>query len=150
MGRLLSDQVSQRPEVEVEIVVLEAELGLQFLHPVSQQHERLAEPLDLVVGERPALDPTESLALHQLAKQVDQRQHEPCEALLELLRFGVHSPGEGGVEAIELVTEQAQVAVDGVHEPALLPAKLYGGQGPVHVNDSAVSSRSSSSTRARN
>src|SRR5881227_358253 len=76
-------QPAQRPEVEVEVLVLEPELVLELLHPLLEQHERLAEPLDLVGRERAALDPPERLALHQLTQQLDQREHELGQALLE-------------------------------------------------------------------
>src|SRR5213593_3460888 len=45
------EQVAERAEAEVEVAVLEAELRLELLHPPLELHERLAEALDLLVGQ---------------------------------------------------------------------------------------------------
>ncbi len=56
---LFLDQVTQGPEVEVEVFVCEAELVFELLHPLGELHICLSEPFDLVVGQRAALDPAE-------------------------------------------------------------------------------------------
>src|SRR5437762_2386590 len=73
---LLLKQVPQRPEVQVELGVLESERRLQLLHALLEPHERLAEPLDLVLRERALLHPPDSLTLHQLTQELDQRQNQ--------------------------------------------------------------------------
>src|SRR5947199_2732961 len=78
-----SEQVSERLEVQVQVAVLETELALQLLHPLLELHERLAEPFDLLVRQRPLVHPAQRLPLHQLAEQLDQRQHELSQALLD-------------------------------------------------------------------
>src|SRR4051795_4325366 len=78
-----------------EVFRLEAEVGPQLLEALLELHERLAEALDLLGAERPALDAPHRLALHQLAQQVDHREHERGQALLDLLGVGVDAAGHG-------------------------------------------------------
>src|SRR3954453_15996360 len=80
-----SHQLTQRPEVQVQVLVLQSESLLQLLHALLQEHECLAEPLDLVRGQGAALDAAEPLTLHQLPKQLDQSQNELRQALLEVV-----------------------------------------------------------------
>src|SRR5918992_1116637 len=102
--RETSEQIAERPEVEVQVAVLEAELALELLHPTLELHERLAEPLDLLVGERALLHPTQRLPFHQLPEELDQRQH-----LLHALGICVDSLGEGRADAVELRGELLEV-----------------------------------------
>src|SRR3954471_15149672 len=128
-GDAPSQEVSQRAEVEVEIRVLQAELGLELVHSLREAHEGEAETLGLVVVERPPLHPPKRLALHQLAQQLDQRQHELREPLLDLLRVGFDTARRRGAAAAEI-----ECCCDRLrHCPP--PPKLYGAQGPVHVTD---------------
>src|SRR3954453_7933407 len=78
-----------------EVLRLEAEVGPQLLQALLELHERLAEALNLIRAERPALDAPHRLALHQLAQQVDDGEHERREALLDLLRVGVDAARHG-------------------------------------------------------
>jgi hypothetical protein len=71
------------------VVVVEPELGPQLLHAALELHERCPEPLDLLGGERAALDPAHGLALHQLAHEVDEHEHQSGEAALDVLGVGV-------------------------------------------------------------
>src|SRR5690242_11611805 len=89
---LLLEQVPQRSEVEVQVGVLEPERRLELLHAVGEEHERLPEPLDLVVVERPLLHAAKRLTFHQLPQELDQRQDELCKAAFDLLRVGVDAP----------------------------------------------------------
>src|SRR5204863_3570628 len=98
----VSHQLPQRPEVQVQVLVLQAEGLLQLLHPLLEEHERLTQPLDLLRGERPALDPPERLALHELAEELHQRQHELRQPLLEVVAVGVDPPAKRAVQAVEL------------------------------------------------
>src|SRR5256885_15300781 len=98
---LPSEEVPERPEVEVEVLVLEPELRLQLLHPLAQPHERLAEPLDLLVRQGSLLHPPHRLALHQLAEELDQRQDELRQAALHRLRVAVDPAREDAAELLE-------------------------------------------------
>ena len=71
------------PEIEVQVLRVEPELLAQLLHPPVELHERLPEPLDLLVDRRAAVDPAQRLALHQLAEQLDDGQHELGQAALD-------------------------------------------------------------------
>src|SRR5207248_3588199 len=52
-----SQQVSERPEIDVEVTIFELEMFLELLHPLIELHERLPHALDLVVRQRPRLHP---------------------------------------------------------------------------------------------
>src|SRR4051794_38294329 len=85
---------SERPQVEVQVLLLQAERLPELLHPLLEQHERLAEALDLVRGQRAALDAPKGLTLHELSQQLDQRQYEPGESLLHVLAVRRHAAPE--------------------------------------------------------
>src|SRR5207237_9868795 len=110
-----------------------------LLHPRLELHERLAEPVDLLVGERAVLHPAQRLALHQLPEELDQRQHELSEALLDTFRIGVHPPREGLLDVLELARDPTEVAarreelVDGAGAHAPSAPNEYGGHGPVQT-----------------
>src|SRR3954471_13487572 len=87
--RMSLQQVSQRPEVQVQVVLRQAELARQLLHPLLEEHERLPEALDLLGVGGAGVDPAQRLALHELAQQLDDREHELSEAALHVLRLGV-------------------------------------------------------------
>src|SRR5947207_2167314 len=87
------EQVSERPEVDVQVTVLQLEMLLELLHTLIEPHEGLPHALDLLVGQRVQLHTPQRLPLHQLAQQLDQRQHELREAALDLVRIGVDAAG---------------------------------------------------------
>src|SRR5690348_9039889 len=99
-------------------------------------HERQAELFDLLVGQRPVVHPPERLALHQLAQQLDQRQHELRETLLDLLWIRGDAPGECVLDPIETLRREREVAaarentIGGHAGPS---TKLNGAQGPVQT-----------------
>src|SRR5689334_10771792 len=80
------EQVPEGTQVQVEVLVGEPEHVLELIHPFRQGHEGSSEALDLLVAQRAGLDPPHGLALHQLTQQLDQREDELGEALLESLR----------------------------------------------------------------
>src|SRR3954451_6876020 len=80
--------VEQGPEgsqIEVEVGRGEAVPGLQLVHRLLQAQQSEAEGLDLLLGEIALVDAAQRLRLHQLADELDDREHE-----LEQL------PGHGG------------------------------------------------------
>src|SRR5262249_9382879 len=103
------EEVPQRTEVEVEVLRLEAELGSELLHALVELHEGLAEPLDLLVGERAAVDAPQCLTLHELTQELDDRQHELREPALDALRVGVDAPRERVIEPRMIVGEEVEV-----------------------------------------
>ena len=54
---------AQRSQIQAEVLGRQAELLGQLRHPPVELHERLPEPLDLLVGQRAAVDPPQRLAL---------------------------------------------------------------------------------------
>src|SRR5205085_1190845 len=135
-----SEQTPERAQVEVELRVLQPERGLQLLHALLEEHERLSEALDLVVSQRALLHPAERLALHQLAQELDQRQDELRQTAFDLLRVGVDSPREGVADLLERARDPCDVAVrrqqlrlERCADGHAASAKLYGAQGPVQT-----------------
>src|SRR5690349_6516802 len=128
------EKSSQRPEVEAQVLVSEPELDLQLLHPLGELHERLSQPLDLLVVERACLHPPERLSFHQLAQQLDQRQHELRQSALDVLGIGAYAAregvdvAEGARDPVDVAARREQLRVELAHVAA---AKLYGAQGPV-------------------
>src|SRR5689334_15276077 len=108
LSALLSDQVSERTKVEVQILVSEAKGLLELVHPLREGHERRSEALDLLRSERSAFDPVHGLALHELAQQLDHGHHELRQTLLKLLTIGVDAACEPRVNALELLAEQTR------------------------------------------
>src|ERR1700682_4520205 len=68
-----SIQRSDRTEREIQVVVLKSERALQLRHSLFQLHQGVAEALDLVLGERPAIHATESLLLEESPHQLNDR-----------------------------------------------------------------------------
>ena len=80
-----SEQIAERPEVEIEIALLEPEVLRELVHALFELHERLAETLDLLVVEVPRLHAAKRLTFHELPEQLDQSEHELREPALEAL-----------------------------------------------------------------
>src|SRR5690606_20107643 len=121
-----SEEPAERSQVEVEVVVGEVERVLQLVHALLQRHQGPAEPFDLLVGEAARLDAPDRLALHQLAQQLDQREHELRQTARHVVTVGVDPHAGTSI------------------------TKLYGGQGPVTTACMSRWGRASSSARARN
>src|SRR5215213_10060812 len=78
------EKVAERPEIQVEVAVLELELPFQLLHAL----------LELLVGERALLHAPQRLPLHQLTQQLDEGEHELGEAAFDVLGVGVDAARE--------------------------------------------------------
>jgi hypothetical protein len=104
-----SEQASQRTEVEVEVLVREAERALELLHAGLERHERPAETLDRLVVEVARLHAPERLALHELAQELDDRQHELGEPPLDVLGIGVDAGRQRVVEPPEVARERVEI-----------------------------------------
>src|SRR5881398_2317286 len=143
-----SEQVAERPEVEIEIALIEPELLGQLLHPLLELHERLPEALDLLVVQVSRFHAAKRLAFHELPEQLDEREHELREPALDVLRVGLDAARQSAARPFEIASERLEVAareqepIDGVGHAAApsrsRTAKLYGGQGPVHANESSL------------
>ena len=102
-----------------------------------------------------------SVALHQLAEELDEREHELREAALDLLGVGVDAARKGVLDVLEPARDPVQVAgrgeelVDRVLRRAhavsspLVP-KEYGGHGPVQTSVSSGEAGSTRLTASRN
>src|SRR5207253_95356 len=80
-GRLLwlrgSEQAAERAEVEIEVSGGKAEALADVADRVLEPHERAPYVLGLLGREAAGLHAADRLALHQLAQELDQREHEP-------------------------------------------------------------------------
>src|SRR4051794_707155 len=140
-----SEEISQRPQTQVEIAVPKADLRLQFFHALREPHEREPETLDLLVVECPLLHPAKRLPLHELTQELHERQHELRQPPLDLLRVGVDAPRERIPDLLQLPRDRLHVPVRGEQAldavggqcQAAAPPKLYGAQGPVHTTVSS-------------
>src|SRR5690242_2033100 len=124
-----SEQVAERPEVQVQIRPLQPELGDQLVHSLLETHERLPEPVDLVVGERTVLHALQGLPLHQLPQKLDEREDELRETPLDRLRIRVDPAGERTPCTFEVTGQHLQVPVREeesitAHGPSCKLAKL--------------------------
>src|SRR5690606_2881681 len=156
------EEVAEGPEVEVEVVVLQPEQLLELLHALLQAQERGAQPLDLLVAERAALDASHGLALHELTQQLHQRQHQLRQPPLDTFGIRVHAARQPSIQTLDLLGHLVegfgarQHAVDGVlaHAPLLASRgsspKEYAGHGPVHSTSRSRRCAATRSTRARN
>src|SRR2546423_14688880 len=65
----LLHKVSQRPQIQIQVLVSELEFAFELIHSLREGKERLAQPFDLLGGQRPRLDPPKRLPLHHLPPQ---------------------------------------------------------------------------------
>src|SRR6478672_3097733 len=93
--RRFVEQAAQWAEVDVEIVDLE--MFLQHAHLLLETHQGGAELLDLHAVEASPLDPAQGLFLHQLAQQLDDREDQLDEPLLDPRRIEVDPLRELGL-----------------------------------------------------
>src|SRR5919201_4907089 len=139
-----SEQVSERPQVEVEVAVFESEMLLELAHPLLELHERLAKALDLLLAQGVVLHAPQRLPLHQLAKELDECEDELREPPLDLLRICVHAPRKGRRHMLQLPGDPREVhcaaqqlvdrRVARAHaSPSCSAANEYGGHGPVQM-----------------
>src|SRR6516165_8559093 len=98
----------------------------EFGHLLLQRHQGPADLFDLVVGERAIIHPPQRLPLHQLAEQLDDREDQGHQALLDRLRVcvnamapyrrallprchGTHQPGTSSSSLASLIRALAEV-----------------------------------------
>src|SRR2546429_575183 len=113
-GRLLwlrgSEQAAERAEVEIEVSGGKAEALADVADRVLEPHERAPHVLGLLGREAAGLHAADRLALHQLAQELDQREHEPRDRALHVLGIGVparrreiaHAPLQLRAQRLEL------------------------------------------------
>jgi multicomponent Na+:H+ antiporter subunit D len=82
----LGQQRAERPQVDVQVLRLQAEVLEQLVHPLIEPHEGVPEPLGLLVGDGAVFHPPQRLPLHELAQQFHHRQDEGGEPALRGLR----------------------------------------------------------------
>jgi len=71
--------------VQVQVFLAQAELLAELGHAPVELHEGAPEALDLVLRQSAAVDTAQRLALHDLAEQLDDRQHQLRQPALDVL-----------------------------------------------------------------
>src|SRR5262245_11399300 len=71
-----SDQLSDRPEIEVEILGLQTELRRDVAQRLLELHERTADVLHFLVSQRSRFHAADRLSLEQLSDELHEREHE--------------------------------------------------------------------------
>src|SRR5262245_27952881 len=73
--------VSQIPQLEPqrEILVLQAKMGLEFVHALLQPEQRQSQALDVIIRQVAAFDATDGLTLDQLTQRLDQSENQAHE-----------------------------------------------------------------------
>src|SRR6266850_7144654 len=105
-----SEQAAERAEVEIEVSGGKAEALADVADRVLEPHERAPHVLGLLGREAAGLHAADRLALHQLAQELDEREHEPRDRALHVLGVGVparrreiaHPPLELRAQRLEL------------------------------------------------
>ena len=69
--------------------------------------------LDLFLRQGAVVDPAQSLAFHQLAQQLDDREHELSQTPLQVLRVGIQSPSQRLLDARQAAPQEVQVGRTG-------------------------------------
>src|SRR3954468_11935362 len=80
-----------RSEIEIEILRRQAEASADIANGLLEAHESGADRFDFGLGQRFRRHAANSLPFHQLAKELDDRQHELRDRLLHVFGVGVPS-----------------------------------------------------------
>lgn len=103
-GRLIpGQQRSQRPEVQVQVLGPQAVAVAQFGHAVVEEHQGQSDPLLLLLAQVALVDAAQRLALHELAQQLDDGQHQLDQVALDGVGLQVETLA-GSVTSISLRT----------------------------------------------
>src|SRR5436190_21013654 len=86
-----SHEFTDRSEIEIEILRFESEAAADVANGPFERHQRRADGVGLAPRQRLLIHPPNRLALHQLAQELHQRQHQPGDRFLHVLRFGIPS-----------------------------------------------------------
>src|SRR5262249_17139293 len=144
-----SDEAAERTEVEIEIFGSRADPPADVADRLLESHECLAHVLGLRGGERTGIHAADRLTLHQLTQELDQRENEPRDRALHVLRIGVparrrqiaDAPLQLGAQRFQLADAQRRLeaALSGLAQPSASGANAYGDQGPVATTRSGAS-----------
>src|SRR5712664_1339385 len=114
-GRLLwlrgSEQAAERAEVEIEVSGGKAEALADVADRVLEPHERAPHVLGLLGREAAGLHAADRLALHELAHELHEGEHEPRDRALHVIGIGVPARRrEVAHAALELRAQRLQLA----------------------------------------
>ena len=88
-------QLSQRTEIEVQILGGEAEAFADVPDGLFEPHQRNAHGFNFLARERLLLHPPDRLTLHQPAQEFDNRQHQLRHRSLNIVGLGVPASRRG-------------------------------------------------------
>src|SRR3954451_19696185 len=106
---LTSDEPAQWSEIEIQILLGESELLAQLGHPAVELHERPAEALLLLVAQPTGIDSPEGLALHELSKELHDREDELGQPSLEGLGVRIQAAAQHIIDPRQFAREGVEV-----------------------------------------
>src|SRR2546425_4849445 len=115
---LRSEQAAERAEVEIEVFGGETEALADVADRLLEPHERAAHVLGLLGREAAGLHAADRLALHELAHELHEGEHEPRDRALHVIGIGVparrreiaHAPLELRAQRLQLAHVHGRLA----------------------------------------
>ena len=120
----------------------QAELVGQLVHFFFELHQGKSDALHLLVAETAAFHAAYGLSFEQLAQELDQRQHELRQPLLDAFRVDVDPARQRAAHLLELALGAPRVRRSFLLTYAT-PTKVYGGHGPLTSIRTSCSARAS-------
>src|SRR3990172_5648146 len=84
-------QLAEGPEVEVQILRVEFEAFCELIDGLLELHQGDPDVLDLFGRQGLFLEASDGLALHQLADEFDEAEHELDDGTLDVFRIRIPS-----------------------------------------------------------
>src|SRR5580765_7699239 len=103
-----SGQLADRPEIEVQILGLEAELLREITNRLFEPHQREADRLCFLGGQGVRVHSPDCLALQNLADEFHERQHELQHRPANVVRIGVPPGRRGARKSIQLGSQRLE------------------------------------------
>src|SRR5947207_8367855 len=91
INRHVRRKISQRlyrSEFQIEIFIAQTECFLQLVHFLFEFHQRVAEALDLFIGQIARVHSPQRLFFEESPDELDDGEHEPCQTVLNNFRVG--------------------------------------------------------------
>ena len=89
------EKPSQGPQIEVKVVLFEAEFLSQAIDLFGLAHQSEAQLLDLLRCKRAGVDAPERLALQQFVQELDDSEDELTEPVLQTVRIQIQAARPG-------------------------------------------------------
>src|SRR5919204_5116683 len=117
LTRRPSQQVSEWSEIDIEVARLEAELLGKLVDLFFELHQCKSDALYLLLAETPAFHAAHGLSFEQLAYELDQRQHQLSQSLLNTFWIDIDSTWETAAHLLKLAPELFEFLVHPPNHP---------------------------------